>query len=80
VPGNVGLVTRERCRRAPGFRPIAAGLVKIGLPPVNVGLSSSSNAARRVCAESAPGNVGLPACPYNPTFSIPSSRFPIPRA
>jgi len=44
----------ERCRRAPGFRPIAAGLVKIGLPG-NVGLSSSSNAARRVCAESAPG-------------------------
>ena len=64
VPGlPPGWSLGECCRRAPGFRPIAAGLVKIGLPPGNVGqrrafLFYPARIRRAECA------------PHNPTFSI----------
>ena len=53
VPGlPPGWSLGERCRRAPGFRPVAAGLVKIGLPP------------RRACRRAPhapPGKIGCRA-------------------
>ena len=71
-PGNIGLAAGQHraCRRHSGSvaglsRPVAdvpgwSLGERCRRAPGNVGLSSS-NTARRICAESAPGNIGLPA-------------------